>query len=84
MSFANRAKEGPGRARPGIPCSVGALLESLPPDEAAGLRDILDAPWRVWPHVKVEEAIREEGHQVGDQQVGRHRRGRCGCGRADA
>lgn len=77
MSLTDRLKQGPGQVH-GTPCSVRTLLESLPDDEAASLRAMLDDP--AWPHNVIERAIREEGYTIGTGQVGRHRRGGCACG----
>lgn len=74
----------PNTSYPRTPCSVGALLADLEPNEAQALKKMLDAPWRVWPHLAIETAIREEGHAVGNQQVGKHRRGQCSCARKAA
>ena len=83
MTLAKRLTQ-PDSSYPRTPCSVGVLLKELPKREAKALRELLDAPWRVWPHTEVEAAIRGEGHHVGYQQVGKHRRGQCSCTRAAA
>jgi len=79
MSLAARSKTPPTLAQPGTPCSVGRLLAELPKAEAGGLREMLDAPWRVWPHSEIEKALEAEGHRFGQGQVGRHRRKTCRC-----
>jgi hypothetical protein len=78
MSLAERATT-PKKPIHGTPCSVGELLATLDKAEAHALRTMLDAPWRVWPHLHVEEACRAEGHPVGQGQVGQHRRQACRC-----
>lgn len=79
MSLAERSQHQPGRAKHGMPCSVAELLDNLPPTESDALRSMLNAPWRVWPHVAIEKAIRDEGHFVGVGAIGKHRRGACRC-----
>jgi hypothetical protein len=81
MSLAARAAA-PKGSYPRTPCSVRTLLDTLPKGEAKALQDMLDAPWRIWTHKAIEAAVTDEGHHIGDQQVGRHRRGQCSCGDA--
>lgn len=82
MSLAERAANPPAVRGPGMQCPIKRLLEeTLDRTEAAALRDILDAPWSVWPHSEVEKAIEEEGHRVGKGAVGKHRRLNCRCGK---
>lgn len=69
----------PPRRKTGMPCSVAAVLEALSPKEAAILRDWLGSP--EWTARSIFEALLVEGHQVGLQTIGRHRRGECRCGR---
>lgn len=80
MSLAERAKTPPQIKGPGLPCPIALLLtEKLNPAEAKGLQAMLDAPWRVWPHISIEKALGEEGHNVAWNSVGKHRRGGCRC-----
>lgn len=76
MSLAERHKAGPpatsGR------CSIGALLRALPEDEATALQGMLDDS-REWPADAVYDSLRDEGHVVGRQTIGRHRRNQCSC-----
>lgn len=78
MSLANRATA-PQKAIHGTPCSIAELLATLPKAESKALQTMLDAPWRMWPHNHIEEALRAEGHPVGTGQVGKHRRNVCRC-----
>lgn len=78
MSLAKRATT-PIKAIHGIPCSVGELLASLDKAEAKALQVMLAAPWRMWPHNHIEQALWDEGHAVGQGQVGKHRRKGCRC-----
>ena len=82
MSLAERYKTPNTISRQGLPCSVAELLESLPDVEAKALRKMLAAPFRVWGHQDIEDALLAEGHKVGRGTVGKHRRGSCRCGRA--
>lgn len=79
MSLATRATTAPTRRINGTPCSIGELLTTLPKAESAALQTMLDAPWRVWPHNHIEDAIRGEGYVAGSGQVGKHRRKTCRC-----
>lgn len=79
MSLKARAATPPAGSKQGLPCSIRTLLETLPKDESAALKTMLDAPWRVWPHTEIEKAIEDEGHQVGRGAVGKHRRSTCRC-----
>lgn len=78
MTLANRVTS-PVKPIHGTPCSVAELLASLDKTEAKALQAMLDAPWRVWPHNHIEQAIWDEGHPVGQGQVGKHRRNVCRC-----
>lgn len=77
MSLTERVKAGAPTARPGPTCAIGGLLRDLPKPEAAALRQMLDDP--AWVGVSVVRALRDEGHHVGKDAVGRHRRGDCSC-----
>jgi hypothetical protein len=66
------------RARPnGRPCSVGTLLGELSDDDRATLEDWLaDTRYSesgIWAELKAE------GHLIGRQSIGRHRREQCRC-----
>lgn len=80
MSLADRATSGPPPDAKGRPCSVGVLLATLAPDERAAL-DAMLAPGSGWSHAQVARALDEEGHRVGYQTIGTHRRGQCRCRR---
>lgn len=84
MSLATRATTGSTKRIHGTPCSIGELLSTLEKAEAKALQTMLDAPWRVWPHLHVEEAVRTEGYTVGQGQVGKHRRRACRCFRGES
>lgn len=65
-------------ARPtGRPCSVAALLDSMPDDDAETLRgwlaNVRASELGIWQELKAE------GYTVGRQQIGLHRRGQCRC-----
>ena len=81
MSLAERV-DTRGTNKQGLPCSVAELLASLPDDEAAAFKAMLDAPWRVWGHQRIEDVVAEEGHYtLGKGAVGKHRRRTCRCSR---
>lgn len=67
------------RRQTGSPCSVGSLLERLGASEATVLRDWLGS--NDWSARAIFEAVTTEGHTIGLQSIGRHRRGECRCGR---
>lgn len=78
MSLAKRSTT-PKESIHGTPCSVGELLTTLDKSEAKALQVMLDSPWRVWPHNRIEAELREERLVVGQGQVGKHRRQDCRC-----
>jgi hypothetical protein len=67
--------------RKGPPCSVGVLLSSMTKDDREALIAALADPsiesrtiWRV---------LIDEGHEISDTPIGRHRNGVCQCSRQD-
>ena len=69
-------------ARKGPPCTVGSLLKFMSADDRAALIAALNTPtiqsrtiWRV---------LVEEGHDISDTPIGRHRRGMCQCSHNDS
>ena len=67
--------------RKGPPCTVGLLLQFMTEDDKAALIAALADPsiesrtiWRV---------LVEEGHEISDTPIARHRRGMCLCSRKD-
>jgi len=78
MTLAARHQAGPPTVIHGDPCSVGALLASLPNAEADALRGILADD--LWSHSAIYDMLEEEGHEARRQTIGRHRRGQCRCG----
>jgi hypothetical protein len=68
-------------ARKGPPCTVGLLLSFMTGDDRAALEAALADEsiesrtiWRV---------LVEEGHEISDTPIARHRRGMCLCSRKD-
>ena len=79
MSLAKRVKTPPVRTT-GFDCSVGRLLNTLEGDELAALVEMLGHDKSDgWPNEAIYDALTAEGHDVGRQTIGRHRRGRCRC-----
>ena len=76
MGLADRLSSTPPR-RTGLPCSVGALLDKLPADEADALEQMLHTLG--WSAARIYEALAAEGHEVGRQTIGRHRSRACRC-----
>lgn len=62
----------------GTPCSIGALLETLEGDELAAFKAMLAAHGQ-WTATMIYDAVRDEGHMIGRQSIGRHRRAACRC-----
>jgi hypothetical protein len=60
-----------------MPCSVGALLERLPAEEATALEQMMGPLG--WSASRIYEALANEGHEVGRQTIGRHRSRACRC-----
>jgi hypothetical protein len=81
MALADRLNDTPQRAT-GLPCSVGALLDKLPEDEAAALRDMMGPLG--WSASRIYDALASEGHDVGRQTIPRHRSRSCRCFKAVA
>lgn len=80
MALADRLAAGAPGAIHGLDCSVGVLLDALPDDEAAALRNMLgDRSNRGWTARDIWEAVLAEGHSVSYQQINRHRNGQCRC-----
>lgn len=76
MALSERLKTTPQR-QPGLPCSVGALLDTLPADEAGALEQMMGPLG--WSASRIYEALAAEGHEVGRQTIGRHRSRACRC-----
>ena len=79
MSRVEKLTAPKGGTNQGLPCSVAVLLRELPPEEATALQVMLDAPWRIWGHQRIEGVLHQEGHSVGTGSVGKHRRQTCRC-----
>lgn len=60
----------------GLPCSVAVLLRNLNNEDRAALYAALDGNQS---SSDIYWALRDEGHKVGKQTIGRHRRGECRC-----
>jgi len=81
MALSDRIDTTPQRSA-GLPCSVGALLDRLPDDEAAALNRMLHELG--WSAARIYDALEAEGHEVGRQTIGRHRSRACRCFKAAA
>lgn len=79
MALADRVDQIKSKG-PGIPCSVGTLLETLEPDDAATLRQLLGTKEQ-WgePAQVIFDVLRAEGHRVSFQTINRHRGEKCRC-----
>jgi hypothetical protein len=76
MALSDKLAQTPRRTT-GLPCSVGALLDKLPPDEADALEQMMGPLG--WSAARIYEALAVEGHEVGRQTIGRHRSRSCRC-----
>jgi hypothetical protein len=84
MSLSERLEKVASSNRPGLPCRLGSLLQGdeLPEKEKEYLKKILEVrlgePARV-PTTAITEALRQEGFEIGNAAVQRHRRKECRC-----
>lgn len=76
MALADKLNETP-RKQTGKPCSVGELLDILPETERAAFNSMMYE--LAWSGTKIHEALKGEGHIVGQQTINRHRAGHCRC-----
>jgi hypothetical protein len=68
----------------GLPCKIGSLLQGtqLSKEEREKLAEVLEVPYGSpsrLPNTAIAAALREEGFDVGDAAVNKHRRGSCRC-----
>lgn len=77
MALAERLTAPPTAGTPGLPCSIGALLDNLQGAERDALQAMLAD--RAWSQHMIWTALHEEGHTVGKQSINRHRGGKCRC-----
>lgn len=59
-------------------CTIKALLLSLPDKERDALLAAMNNPAK--SHTFISRVLRDEGHNISSNTVGRHRRGDCSCG----
>lgn len=80
MALADRVQTRPATLH-GLPCSVGVLLDTLPPEERDALELMLGDPDKRngWNASDIYDALVAEGHTVGRQTIGRHRGRKCRC-----
>lgn len=83
MSLADRLHNSDkNKSISGLPCQLGRLLATLPDDDSKALANVLHATQgeKNWlPSSAVVNALREEGYNVGQTAVQRHRRKMCRC-----
>lgn len=68
----------------GLPCKIGSLLQGtqLSEEERKKLAEVLDVPYGSpgrLPNTSIAAALRDEGFDVGDASVNKHRGGKCRC-----
>lgn len=68
----------------GLPCKVGSLLQGthLSDEDRLKLAEVLEVPYGTpgrLPNTTIAAALREEGFDIGDAAVNKHRRGACRC-----
>jgi hypothetical protein len=83
MSLAERLSQAPG-SNAGLPCKIGSLLRGnqLSKEDQAKLAEVLDVPFGApgrLPNTTIAGILRDEGFDVGDSAVNKHRRGACRC-----
>lgn len=76
MALADKLQH-PAPNMAGSPCSVRVLLDTLQGDELAALKHMLAS--REWSQAMVWKALLDEGYEVGQQSINRHRGGKCRC-----
>jgi hypothetical protein len=84
MALSDRLSSTYNGSQSGHPCSVGVLIEELQeqPEELTALNLMLyGTKGRGWTAGRVYETLRAEGYIVSEQQINRHRGGRCRCRR---
>lgn len=64
-------------------CIIAVVFDSLDQEDADFLTDAL-LPDSQFTHTDIALALQDDGHDVGRQQVGRHRRGECTCTKMEA
>ena len=83
MSLAQRLSQASGTGA-GLPCKVGSLLsgDQLSKEDRTKLADVLETPYGTsgrLPNTIIAAALRDEGFDIGDAAVTKHRRGSCPC-----
>lgn len=84
MSLESRLAVTANVSRPGLPCRLGSLLQGteLADSDKAYLKKILDVPLgeptRI-PAAAIAAALREEGFEIRNAAIQRHRRRECRC-----
>jgi len=76
MALVDRLEDTPIR-RPWLPCSIGALEETLEGSEADAFYAMLHTLG--WSATRVYHALEAEGYNVGKQSINRHRSRSCRC-----
>jgi hypothetical protein len=83
MSLSDRLSKSSGIGA-GLPCKIGSLLagEQLSKTDRAKLAEVLEVPYGTpgrLPNTIIAAALRDEGFDIGDAAVTKHRRGSCRC-----
>lgn len=83
MSLAERLESSVSTGA-GLPCKVGSLLQGnhLSNEDRTKLAEVLEVPYGTpgrLPNTTIASALREEGFDIGDAAVNKHRRGACRC-----
>ena len=83
MSLAERLSQS-AAVGAGLPCKIGSLLtgSQLSKEDKAKLAEVLEVPYGAQgrlPNTAIAAALRDEGFDIGDAAVTKHRRGGCRC-----
>lgn len=78
MALTQQAFTG-ARQRPGPPCGIATILNSLPESDRVVLQEALDAPLAQVGHRAIERVLVAEGIRPPTGAVGKHRRKECVC-----
>lgn len=81
MALTDRLADTPQRIT-GLPCSVGALEETLEGKEADAFHAMLYTLG--WSQERIYAAVTAEGYDIGRQTINRHRSRACRCFKATA
>jgi hypothetical protein len=83
MSLAKKLSQ-PSGSTVGLPCRIGTLLKGtqLNKEDKEKLAEVIETPYGTpgrYTNAAITKALREEGIEVGESAIAKHRRGECRC-----